>query len=157
MESRETELEFGDWSIVIIFGYGDIDECRQRTAAAGGHMNWQHVQWVRWIGNKAWDRGDPCGTTVLYKVTGDLKQSLRTKYPDLVTLGIMGLSRPMKFSLDRHLTTTNLYRNWYNRHCSCRKNNWKRKPQTAAKQARNLNKFTATVHTFKSRQTLQMQ
>ena len=25
MEGRETELEFGKWSIVIIFGYGDIE------------------------------------------------------------------------------------------------------------------------------------
>ena len=25
MEGRETKLEFGNWSIVIIFGYGDIE------------------------------------------------------------------------------------------------------------------------------------
>ena len=25
MESRKTKLEFGNWSIVIIFGYGDTE------------------------------------------------------------------------------------------------------------------------------------
>ena len=36
-------------SVRLVVGWGD----NPHTDAAGGHMNWQHVQWVRWIGKKA--------------------------------------------------------------------------------------------------------
>ena len=75
MEGRETKLEFGNWSIVIIFGHGDIELSvisvlpYELTICAMGEMN---------IEKSIGPSTDPCGTPVVHRVIGDMEQPIRT-------------------------------------------------------------------------------
>ena len=79
MDGRETKLEFGNWSIVIIFGYGDIKLsvvsvyccCRrpyELTICAMVEMN---------RGKSIGPTTDPCVTPMVYRVTEDVEQPIR--------------------------------------------------------------------------------
>ena len=48
MEGRETELEFGNWSILIIFGYGNIEFHGRHVSRHLGICNHICVKRVHW-------------------------------------------------------------------------------------------------------------
>ena len=79
MKSRETKHEFCNWSVIIIFGYGDIElsvvsilllqEVILTDNMCKGEMNREKS-----IG----PRTDPCGTPVVHIVTADVEQPIQT-------------------------------------------------------------------------------